>query len=95
MSVQSEKMSLPKPCQRVVIFLLFALLINIIVFVITPQSPSHIKRKYLQQYRYQYGDTTEKTVPTIDEEELDHSGDGTDSIEEESSEKQTESDLSS
>ena len=92
MSVQSEKMSLPKPCQRVVIFLLFALLINIIVFVITPQSPSHIKRKYLQQYRYQYGDTTEKTVPTIDEEELDHSGDGeeADSITEESSENQTD-----
>ena len=88
-------MSVPKPCQRVVIFLLFALLINIIVFVITPQSPSHIKRKYLQQYRYQYDLTTEKTISTVEEEELDHSGDGTDSMAEESSEKQTDSDLSS
>ena len=90
-------MSVPKPCQRVVIFLLFALLINIIVFVITPQSPSHIKRKYLQQYRYhyQYDLTTEKTISSMNEEELDHSGDGTDSIAEESSEKQTDSDLSS
>ena len=88
-------MSVPKPCQRVVIFLLFALLINIIVFVITPQSPSHIKRKYLQQYRYQYDRTTEKTISTMEEEELDHSGDGTDSMAEESSEKQTDSDLSS
>ena len=88
-------MSVPKPCQRVVIFLLFALLINIIVFVITPQSPSHIKRKYLQQYRYQYDLTTEKTISTMEEEELDHSGDGTDSMAEESSEKETDSDLSS
>ena len=88
-------MSVPKPCQRVVIFLLFALLINIIVFVITPQSPSHIKRKYLQQYRYQYDRTTEKTISTMEEEELDHSGDGTDSMPEESSEKETDSDLSS
>ena len=86
-------MSLPKPCQRIVIFLLFAVLINIIVFLITPQSPSHIKRKYLQQFRYQYGDITEKTVSSIEEEEeeLDHSGDGeeADSITEDSSEKQT------
>ena len=88
-------MSLPKPCQRVVLFLLFALLINIVVFVITPQSPSNVKRKYLQQYRYQSGETTEETISTFDEEELEYSGDGADSLAEESSEKQTDSDLSS
>ena len=90
-------MSLPKPCQRIVLFLLFALLINFIVFVITPQSPSHVKRKYLQEYRYQYGEITEKTTSSIEEEEVDNSGDGemVDNITEESSEKQTDSDLSS
>ena len=91
-------MSLPKPCQRIVLFLLFALLINIIVFVITPQSPSHIKRKYLQQYRYQSGEFTGKTISSIEEEEeLDHSGDGegAESLREEESEGQTDRDLSS
>ena len=91
-------MSLPKPCQRIVLFLLFALLINIIVFVITPQSPSHVKRKYLQQYRYQSGEFTTKTISSMEEEEdLDQSGDGegADSVTEEDSERQTDSDLSS
>ena len=90
-------MSLPKPCQRIVLFLLFALLINIIVFVITPQSPSHIKRKYLQQYRYQSEEFTDKTISSIEEEELEHSGagEGAESLMEEDSEGQTDRDLSS
>lgn len=90
-------MSLPKPCQRIVIFLLFALLINIIVFFITPNSPSHVKRKYLQQYSYHYGDLTETSITDREEEELDHSGEGegAESITEDSIEKETKSDLSS
>ena len=82
----------PKPCQRVLIFLLFALLINVIVFLITPQSPSHVKRRYLETLEHQhYGESSAYSGQMEEEEEEEeYSGE----IQTETStEIQTDSDL--
>ena len=82
-------MVVPKPCQRVIIFLLFALLINMIVYLITPDSPSHVKRRFLDQYHHRQSSALSDGLESL-EQDL-----SAESLTESDRETQTETDVSS
>ena len=88
-----QRMVVPKPCQRLIIFLVFALVINIIVYLITPSSPSHVKRRFLEQYQHAESSVLSDELESLEiETEEDLSAE---SLTESDRETQTETDSSS
>ena len=89
-----QRMVVPKPCQRLIIFLVFALVINVIMYLITPRSPSHVKRRFLEQYQHGQSsvlsDELESLETETEEEDL-----SAESLTESERETQTETDSSS
>ena len=85
-----QMMVVPKPCQRLIIFLVFALFINIIVYLITPSSPSHVKRRFLEQYQHAQSSLLSDELEIETEEDL-----SAESLTESDRETQTETDSSS
>ena len=42
----SDSMPFPRPCQRAIIILVFMILVNTIMFLISPNSPGRVREQY-------------------------------------------------
>ena len=63
----SDPMPFPRPCQRAIIILVFMILVNTIMFLISPNSPGRVREQYRAKH-HAFDDVTDVIDDTSEHE---------------------------